>query len=346
MKRQKTLIKIGIMMIFALLISIFAGIAWFTMNQEVGTGGMSIKTVASQFELAVPSRSGAETYYNTNINELGYLTGDDQLSTRSGSIRCVLRDESPSISSGEYKGIHPGSYGSLTFYIVPGTAVADSYNVSLDMRGYYAEFVLDANGEPTKQIVNNTFQELSEKAGGDSSSIYLRAADYMKGHIMFFENHRVLTAAELNGTTDAGLYYSDRISGAYTYVTTDHTPTTWNGQTAYEVKLYWIWPNTFGQIILDKESENLYGEAMFSSKQSGTTSPRADLIDYIANNPEYYFSSADLLGKNPSELTTMMGTTALSTTNSLLTLSNGYKEAEQLNDKRYRIRVFRKEGRL
>lgn len=308
----------------------YASIAWFAANDSVAADTMAVKVADSPFELAVPARTGAETYYNTLINDLGYLTGDDQLSTKSGSIRWVMKDESPGASSNDYKGIRPGSYGTLTFYIVPKSAPAASYNINLNLKGYYAEFVLDDNGEPTKEIVENTFQELTEKAAGDSSSAYALAADYMKGHIMFFQNHKALTQEELDGATDPSLYYSSRITDSFTFVTADHTSTTWNGQTAYEVTIYWIWPNTFGQILLDNENENLYGEAMFSSKQSGQTSPRADLIDYISNNPNYYFSTADLISKSSSELTAMMGAASLSTTNALLTLSNGYNGADQV----------------
>ena len=329
-KRKKALIKFGSMAVLAAVVVVFATIAWFTQNREVSSGSMAIKTAPSPFELAVPARTGAETYYNTLINELGYLTGDDQLSTRSGSIRWIMIDESPGTLSNDYKGIRPGSFGTLTFYIVPESAPAASYNISLDLKGYDAEFILDNKGDPTKEIKSNTFQELTEKAAGDSSSAYSLAANYLKGHIMFFQNHKVLTAEELDGATDTSLYYSGRISNSFTFLTADHTSTTWNGKTAYEVTIYWIWPNTFGQILLDNESENLYGEAMFSSKQSGQTKPRADLIDYISNNPSYYFSTADLLNKSSSELTTMMGTTSLSTTNALLTLSNGYNGADQV----------------
>ena len=328
--RRNALIKMLVLLFFLICVVIFGSIAWFTMNKNTGANGMGVKVGQAPFELAVLPRTGAETYYNTNINALGYLTDDDKLSTRSGSIRWVMRDESPITSSDDYKGFRPGSYGSLTFYIVPEADPADSYSISLKMKGYYAEFELDQNDEPTKTIKSNTFQELTDKAGGDSSSVYALAANYMKGHIIFFRNRRALANDELNGAADTSLYYSGRITDSFTFNTADHAAVTWNGQTAYEVTIYWIWPNTFGQILLDNGSENLYGEAMFSSRQSGNTSPRTDLIDYIANHPGYFFSSADLLGKTAAELTTMMNATSLSKTNALLTLSNGYNGADQV----------------
>lgn len=328
--RRSALIKMLAMLVFIGCIIAFGSIAWFTMNKENSAAGMGVKVGQSPFELAVPSRNGAETYYNAKINELGYLTGNDQLSTRSGSVRCVMRDESTNTSADDYRGFRPGSFGSLTFYIVPEAEAAASYNIRLNTKGYCAEFVLDENDEPTKDIAANTFHELSDMADGNPESVYAMAANYLKGHIMFFQDHRELTVAELNGAVDTSLYYSGRISNSFTYSTAEHTATTWNGKTAYEVTVYWIWPNTFGQILLDNENENLYGEAMFSDKQSGDIIPRAELTDYIANNPGYFFSTADLINKSSSELTAMMGTTSLNKTNALLTLSNGYNGADQI----------------
>jgi len=329
----KKLSSVKIIVIVLLIISVivFGSLSWFTMSKEVEGSKLSMKSDLDSFELAVPERTDAETYYNAKINGLGYLTGNDNLSTTDGSIRWVMKDESTNISSEDYKGFRPGSYGRLTFYILPNSDADTSYTFELKMTGYYAEFVPDSNDEQvlTKEIKANTFQTLSEKANGDATSDYALAANYLKGHILFFQNHKALTS---EGETDTNLYYSGRIADTFTYNTADHQAekTTWNGHLAYEVNIFWIWPNTFGQIVLDSNDDNLYGDAMFSSNQSGTITPRNDLINYIANNPGYFFSTSDLIEQDATSLTEKMSKESLSTTNSLIALSNGYNDADQV----------------
>ena len=131
---------------------------------------MGVRVDAGGFELVVPARTGAETYYNNEINDLGYLTGNDQLSTTSGSIRWVMRDESTNTAADDYKGFRPGSYGKLEFYLVPKTDVNAEYTFQLKMTGYYAEFEIDEHDEITKEITANSFKTLSEKANNDASS--------------------------------------------------------------------------------------------------------------------------------------------------------------------------------
>lgn len=331
-KHKKSLIKLSVMGVLTVGILVFASIAWFTMNREVGTSGMGVKTATLPFELAVPSRSGADTYYNSLINDFGYLTGESDLTTERGSIRWVMKDESKNTSAEDYRGFSPGSYGKLTFYILPKTDTNAKYNLKIDLSGYCAEFVPDTNDPSvmTKEIVPNTFKSLAEKADGDSTGIYSQAAGYLKGHIMFFQELDMLTSEELNGDTDTNKYYSGRIIDSFVYDTSEHQSdkTTLNGQVAYEVNIYWIWPNTFGQIVLDADDDNLFGNAMFSSKQSGVTTPRAELTNYITSNPSYFFSTSDL--QSSGTVASLITPSSLSSTNALITLSNGYNGADQI----------------
>ena len=323
-----------VLFIAALFVVLFAWgtMAWFAMNREVGSSGMGVQTATLPFELAVPSRSGADTYYNSLINDFGYLTGESDLTTERGSIRWVMKDESKNTSAEDYRGFSPGSYGKLTFYILPKTDTNAKYNLKIDLSGYCAEFVPDTNDPSvmTKEIVPNTFKSLAEKADGDSTGIYSQAAGYLKGHIMFFQELDMLTSEELNGDTDTNKYYSGRIIDSFVYDTSEHQSdkTTLNGQVAYEVNIYWIWPNTFGQIVLDADDDNLFGNAMFSSKQSGVTTPRAELTNYITSNPSYFFSTSDL--QSSGTVASLITPSSLSSTNALITLSNGYNGADQI----------------
>lgn len=316
---------------FVVLIGVLTA-AWFAHNESASGNGMGVSAAEPGFELAVPARTGAEMYYNDELNTLGYLTGDNILTTINGPIRWVMRDESTDTTAADYRGFRPGSYGKLTFYILPKTTEPE-YTFQINITGYYAEFEPDPNDPSTlsKDIVDGSFKTLAEKANGDTSGKFALAADYLKGHILFFQNRQVLTSEELNGSTDTKLYYSGRIeNGSFTFDTREHQSTTVDGELAYQVDVYWIWPNVFGQMVLDNEDENLYGDALFSSKQSGSPNPRNELISYIAEHPDYFLHSTELAGLTTQELNTMMSSGSLQSTNALLALSNGYNAADQI----------------
>ena len=46
LKRQKaSLVKLGIMLVFSVIVFIFSSIAWFSSNKEVDSSGMSIRAL-------------------------------------------------------------------------------------------------------------------------------------------------------------------------------------------------------------------------------------------------------------------------------------------------------------
>ncbi len=218
MKRQKTLIKIGIMMIFALLIAVFAGIAWFTMNKDVGAGGMSVKTNAILFNIkskgTIPYSApfAAATEYKTGIadeNEEYYLTG-----TNNDNVQWRM----DGISTEQ---LQPGAHGKLTFWVVPKddeTALDMEFSVS--MRGF--------------SLSNSTWTEIT-----DTTSL-----GYLNSHILFFRE-RYPTS------------YVNEDETVFTYKGLITEPYTVNNLTESDpVTIYWIWPETFSQMIADPSAES------------------------------------------------------------------------------------------
>ena len=113
------------------------------------------------------------------------------------------------------------------------------------------------------------------------------------------------------------------------------------------VTIYWIWPNTFSQMMLDNGHKNL-GEqdlAMFSSSQTADAetgkTPREELIDYICANNSYFFEStnsifSDTTDENTGEVITASSKIqaqiqALSQNpDNIIALGNGYNNADQI----------------
>ena len=98
------------------------------------------------------------------------------------------------------------------------------------------------------------------------------------------------------------------------------------------VTIYWIWPNTFGQFLLDEGNIRLHDRAMFDSEQaaiSGVT-PRQELINYICAHPNYYFESTNASITSGSTLPAYITGAMGDSPDNLLSLSNGYNNADQI----------------
>ena len=180
--------------------------------------------------------------------------------------------------------IGPGQSGKLNLYIIPKLDSQINVTVSLNITAF-AEIdkyrtvdvtVLDEDtgdpkidpdtGEPlttteTQQdgttiirITNETdFVSAANAAGNTeaagSANDYVKAAGYLKGHILFFGGE---------GDTSAGTAEANRFYYTYPYTTrNDDSQITFtfsvpanNRGKAVEVPIYWMWTNTFGQIAL------------------------------------------------------------------------------------------------
>jgi hypothetical protein len=73
---------------------------------------------------------------------------------------------------------------------------------------------------------------------------------------------------------------------------------------------------------------------MFSVNQSEYTladnssaTPRAELRSYIAAHPTYFFNSSAITSKSQADIATML---TLSNADDIITLSNGYNNADQV----------------
>jgi len=223
MKSKKTLIKIAIMMIFALLIAVFAGIAWFTMNRDVSTGGMGVKTAPLPFELKTTGDAGLYDDFFTQIAP-DYTNAETTATSQGIRWRLVKStSELNNLYSGEGEpdyekitsldsdlyGLKPGDSGTLKFSIVPRDDAELDLHVGFDITGYSATF--DANNKKTDDdLVHVT----------DTTVL-----GYLNSHIVFFykDGENVMHA----------------LSSAGFDLSVDEET---------EVTLYWAWPATLKEI--------------------------------------------------------------------------------------------------
>ena len=288
--RKRTLMKLGAMGVITVIILVFATIAWFTQNREVSSGSMAITTATMPFDIATSGsvvRNKDEFEIVRNNYTEGYASGNYHTSQNTDSLMLrftpVADDpETETIDESKTPDIGPNSTGELNLYIIPKKdGPIDAY-INLDIISFKTVTVdnevefIEINDELT------TSQYLTAEQIADCKE----AAEYLKGHIMFFE----------------GLSSSP---ASYSYV----TPVTNNiihfhqdnavKDTPYKVPIYWTWPNTLGQIALKTNVDLLDGIPVVQmTPDMGTETNRTDkykVLSYLKSKKDSVFKDLDLI---------------------------------------------------
>ena len=230
------IIKSFSMMILVMAVLIFVGVAWFSMNGDVGTNGMEIKVKASTFELRTAGSTGLYDNYitiaddeYTSDSETGAsekiiwkLTSDSQMQNLwSGSGEPTSEDirKIKKIDSSAY-GLSPGDKGELTFTIVP--KISESFDVKINtaMTCYRTDY--DSSGYQT-----DTFTKMVSTNVDDELSLKL-----IQGHIKYFYK------ADLD---------NDNLEEMH--LITDDGFTVENISASTNVTIYWLWPENLRDIL-------------------------------------------------------------------------------------------------
>lgn len=170
---RRQIVRSAIFAVAALGVIVFACYAWFASNRSVsGTIG-SIQMLGSLYELAGNGKdtddSGYGVFYDKtktgfefNMLPAGDFSADEswpylEATGKNQAIRWRLNDNSHVDNFGS-SGIHPGSSGTLDFYVIPNVTGTLSLGFTLDLT------LLDDNGN---QITDETLNKL------------------IKGHLLF-----------------------------------------------------------------------------------------------------------------------------------------------------------------
>lgn len=154
--------------------------------------------------------------------------------------------------SGMKKSIEPGSHGTLTFYVVPNRSGDMEIQFNIGLTGYTA---VDNDGKTAYEKVSD---EKLEKL--------------LNGHIMFFTNCK-------DGNY-SGFLYDETLTRTFSDCEVG---------VPKPVTIYWVWPNTLGQILLTSTDEYLSGESgvLFADESE----ERKLFADYITQHTDSYFKT-------------------------------------------------------
>ena len=311
--QKKSLIKMGAMGILTLILLIFSSLSWFTQNRETSVGDMQIKTATLPFDIATKGASvrntdimdiaDGEYSFNTNNgifnegtsgtfeNQIGangtYYTGDSIL----------LRYD-----TGESE-VGPDDSGELSLYVIPKSNDAMKVKISLNVIAFAEIEKKDSTGKTVtktidgKTVPDTVLVEITDEAAirtaatnagntevADSASDYVSAANYLKGHIMFFGGRGDTT----NETESLRYSYVT----PYTTRTISKFITANNEGKAIQVPIYWMWTNTLGQIAFKKNNSLRNGmpvvadmtDAQIAAIPNDPVTDKEKVIQYLKDN--------------------------------------------------------------
>ena len=299
------------MTIAVVVIFSFGSVAWFTAFQNAEPNGAAIKTGSLPFELAA---ANSETDYNYYLEAESTNTDEQQTSTMVDTIKWFMDDVT---ATEDNHGLHPGSHGSFTFKLYPKKQ--DDIIIQFSIKTSAYQYQRDNSGNI---LLDDQDVEMIEVIDADED-----AAKFVGGHILFFEKYNEVTGN-----------YAERINGYFQYDIAEHSVEAQfdsSGEIYYPITVYWIWPNTFGQIVFDRGDADLRDAAMFDQSQTAYTpvgsdtpiTPRNELIQYILEDSgDYFFSN---LETGAASLDTMLSS-AENIKTYIIPLSNGYNNADQV----------------
>ncbi len=323
--RKKQAVKFGSLMVLTVIILIFATIAWFTLNREVSTGSMAVKTSPSPFELEVRG-----TYIENDADfskaDSNYTYGEDQQTlnayqTSGQSDRIIWRKTSNTADDGHYtKGLEPNSHGKLTFWVVPNESGTLDINFEFGIRGFIGSFTEpeDEDEEPelTSLVEINDDLTIANSGGLISTAAQLAdkkaALEFIQGHILFFSDYDGTYYSGFLGT-GRSIRFGDCINPSTNAKYNAGNPVSVTEGQKYQVTIYWKWANTFEQMVFDETSRKK-DEPLFVSKN---TTDRTAIYSYLSATESSEMKNKVFKDLTVSAITTDLGYVQNNTTASI-----------------------------
>ena len=339
--QKKSLIKLGAMGVLIAVTIIIGSLSWFTANRAVETSGMGVKSATLPFDIATKGArvrnstvmnaqkpeytAGASgTYSDVNNSEGTYYVGDSLL-LRFDPARSDDPDTSD-VDESIPPDISPGSSGELSLYVIPKTNESQKVKVSLNVVAFAEIDDMTVSGKKKIIEIKNASDFASKATAVNNSSAaadaadYVAAANYLKGHILFFGGQ--------GDTTNA----SETLRYFYTLPYTERTfiqnIAAGNEGKAVKIPIYWMWTNTLGQILLPNNASGQRSgyPILADANTDGKTAIKTYLInnrsDVFTNNGESTISNINSVAQTV--------TSADFNSNAFKSLSSGYNEADYI----------------
>lgn len=310
------------------------------MNKENAASGMGVKVGTMPFELKTQGYYGYFDDWITDTDTLKIANNRASAATPpSGATGSLTTLSSTSIqwlitAEGNVKnyvasntdedniGIRPGTFGKMTFSVVPKEqeTVSISFKISLEpYKTVYQTQVVDGETVYVYADGADTPNELAPVSVANNAD-YADANKYIASHIMFFKGR----------TGEVGNYkYSGLITPGETFALVyDEDTASYTSELTFsksgddltekEFTIYWVWPETLAEAVLPETMQNKGSHAI----TNGT-----EIISKLQNDP-----TAFLMGYNSANDTNGTSNANLSQAvikNYYSKLSSEYNDADQ-----------------
>ena len=244
----KIFFRTGIIVVAAVIVMIVASIAWFVSNTRVDATGVAIRPADMPFDLAAAGTKSDASADRGRYDELltvspgasREIDGKKYWSTDGShtSICWAVTPESNMNNTGEAgkpTGIEPGSYGKMTFYIIPNKDGPLKVTLDLVLTGYQ----IADNKKNEENVTKNDLTEVTDPS----------LQQLLEGHVLLFAGYNEAAGCYKGWISrDAGEWSMKSDSETEAAVLESKSgKLTWNNtnakkDTAYPVTIYWIWP--------------------------------------------------------------------------------------------------------
>ena len=251
------LILCSVMTIMVLAVVAFLSRAWFASNSKVDAEGMQIFCAGNEYELAVKKGTGS---WDEKLTKSGLQYGTesgDNFTTGSNSNIIWSLGNTDDFANSANQGIDPGSYGKVTFYILPKKTGNLSITFRLQIDGWTGE---DANQPVSGEVSKLLRGHVLLFAGFDAESNSYRGwiSDDADSWQITFDENSSLTRNDTDGSL------------------------TWTGTVTenqiYPVEIYWIWPEVLGQYLF-KDGTNIQHRRVLFPKDSSKNTSEDTYVD-------------------------------------------------------------------
>lgn len=268
-RRRAALSKMVILLAFTVLVWLFLTIAWFTMNRDVGTSGMGVKSSSSNFEITNISGSKEGIFtdpYHVAVHEEEALYWQMTATNNLINYNEPTYDENDEMTDPGDQGLHPGTEGVISFNVTPRV---DSIDLTFDFEiiGY------QASKDEDDVLVMTALADLSDNVGVTPQNL-------LNGHILLFEER---TETTTSGTTTV-TYSKPILSDDDMHRVVNRTITGKNTPTL--INIYWVWPSTLSTLV-DATSYSGITTEPFTSGTSYTA-----ITKNVTTYPQYYLKGA------------------------------------------------------
>lgn len=342
-KRRAALLKLGALLVFCVIVIVIGSISWFTMNREVSSGGMAIKTGASPFELEVRGddiendgdydKADPEYDYgeNQNLTPTSYQTSGGQ-----GKI--IWRKDGSSEADGHFSnGLEPNSHGKLTFWVVPNNTGTLDIDFSFKVRGFIGSFTVPVNPNDEPDLIdlyeiNDTLTVASSNGlleDNDDLADKRAALEYIRGHILFFSDYNSTTGyySGFLGTARS-IRFGNCINPTTGAKYNSDNPVAVTEGEKYQVTIYWKWANTLEQMVLDETSPKKDNPLFVSTNTTDRTAIFTYLNGMTNNNMDNKVFKDVTNTMITTDLVYIQNNTSGQVNNALTELTNAYNNAD------------------